>query len=90
MADHSAQAAAMALAAGRPARAAALEAVPGWPERALRVRSGAETVRVSLEPPSLLRLVGTRIAVEGRAAVVAGPAGGGREGDADGRGPGPR
>jgi hypothetical protein len=63
LADGAAEAGALALAAGRPARSAAEESLPAWAsERAeVAVKGGAVTVR--LAPPSLLAAVGDRLAV---------------------------
>jgi hypothetical protein len=82
MADHSAQAAAAALLNGRPVDEAAREAVPGWPERHLVVRRSGDRVSVTLEPPSLLRLVGDRLAVTGEAVLPGVP---GERTDQEGR-----
>jgi hypothetical protein len=72
MADHSAQAAAGALLNGRAPAEAARAAVPGWPERSLTVRRSRDHVSVTLEPPSLLRLLDDRLAVTGEAALPPG------------------
>jgi hypothetical protein len=63
LADGAAEAGGLALAAGRPAKSAALESLPSWAEgRAeIAVRGGEVTVR--LAPPSLLRAVADRLAV---------------------------
>jgi hypothetical protein len=63
LADGAAEAGALALAAGRPAKDAAEESLPAWAEgRAeIAVRGGGVTVR--LAPPSLLAVVGDRLAV---------------------------
>lgn len=63
MADGAAEAGALALAAGKPAKAAAEDSLPAWAaERAeVTVRGGEVTVR--LLPPSLLSAVADRLAV---------------------------
>jgi hypothetical protein len=69
MADHAAEAAALALVNGRTASDAALSAVPGWPRDAARVRTRGSRVYVTLVPPSPLRLLRDRLTVTGDAAV---------------------
>jgi hypothetical protein len=69
MADHAAEAAALALANHRPAAQAAADAVPGWPRRALRVRRDRGAVAVTLLPPSPLGILRGRLAVTAQAAV---------------------
>ena len=69
MADHAAEAGALALADGRGAEEASLAAVPGWPHGAARVRIQGNTVLVTLVPPSPLRVVRERLSVTGRAVV---------------------
>jgi hypothetical protein len=63
LADGAAEAGALALAAGRPARAAVEESLPAWTadRTEITVRGGEVTVR--LRPPSLLPFVGDRLAV---------------------------
>jgi hypothetical protein len=63
LADGAAEAGALALAAGRPARGAAEKSLPSWAEQGVEVtvRGGGVTVR--LVPPSLLAAVGERLAV---------------------------
>src|ERR1044072_5471412 len=53
LADGAAEAGALALAAGEPARKAAREALPGWAEEeiGLSVRGGQGTVRIHPPPP---------------------------------------
>lgn len=69
LADGAAEAGALALAVGRPAREAAREALPGWAEEraAVTVSGGRVTVRV--EPPSPLPALAERIAVSASAVV---------------------
>jgi hypothetical protein len=63
LADGAAEAGALALAAGRPAKAAVARSLPSWAETGadVVVRRGEVTVRV--QPPSLLSSVGDRLAV---------------------------
>jgi len=63
LADGAAEAGALALAAGRPAKTAAEKSLPAWAEHGAEVvvRGGEVTVR--LVPPSLLAEVGERLAV---------------------------
>jgi hypothetical protein len=63
LADGAAEAGAMALAAGKPARPAVREALPGWARGRMQieVRGGRLTVR--LEPPSPLSGIARRLAV---------------------------
>jgi hypothetical protein len=63
LADGAAEAGALALAAGRPARSAAEDSLPSWAEdRAeVAVRGGEVTVR--LAPPSLLTAVADHLVV---------------------------
>jgi hypothetical protein len=69
MADHAAEAAALALAVGSDPDDAASAAVPGWPEDALRVRSRPNRVEVTLLPPAALSFMRGRLAVTGEAVV---------------------
>ena len=69
MADHAAEAAALALAGGGEPRRAARAAVPGWPKRAMRVRVGRGLVAVTLAAPSPLAFLRGRLAFRGEAAV---------------------
>jgi hypothetical protein len=67
LSDGAAEAGALALAAGRPAKKATLEALPGWArdDAEVSVRGGAVNLR--LRPPSLLPLVGDALAVDSSA-----------------------
>lgn len=67
LADGAAEAGALALAAGRPAKQAARRALPGWAEEDadVSVRGGEVTVR--LRPPSPLRPVAEHLAVSSSA-----------------------
>jgi hypothetical protein len=69
MADHAAEAGALALANRRTVGEAARSAVPGWPRSATRVEIEGGAVRVTLVPPSPLPFLRRRLAVTGRAAV---------------------
>jgi hypothetical protein len=70
MADHAAEAAALALVNRRPVAEAAADAVPGWPRSAMLVRRERGTVVVTLLPPSALRILRGRIAIRAEAAVL--------------------
>jgi hypothetical protein len=65
LADGAAEAGALALAAGRPAKSAAQESLPSWAagRAEIAVRGGEVTVR--LVPPSLLRAVAGNLVVTG-------------------------
>lgn len=69
MADHAAEAAALALANGHDPERAVLSAVPGWPRAALRVGRARGRVSVTLLAPSPLGFLRERLAVTGQAAV---------------------
>jgi hypothetical protein len=69
MADHAAEAGALALANGRAAGDAARSAVPAWPDAATRVEVEDDAVRVTLVPPSPLPFLRKRLAVTARAVV---------------------
>jgi hypothetical protein len=69
MADHAAEAGALALANGRPPAAAARAAVPGWPAGAARVRVEDGAVEVTLVPPALFSALRERLSATGRAVV---------------------
>jgi hypothetical protein len=63
LADGAAEAGALALAAGRPAGAAARAALPGWAEDDVEVSVAGGRVSVRLEPPSPLTALADRLAV---------------------------
>jgi hypothetical protein len=67
LADGAAEAGALALAAGRPAKGAVREALPSWArdDAEVSVRGGEVTLR--LRPPSLLPVLGGALAVESSA-----------------------
>jgi hypothetical protein len=67
LADGAAEAGALALAAGRPAAAAAREALPGWAADDVRVEISDGRVTVRLPPPSPLPAVAERLAVSSSA-----------------------
>ena len=69
MADHAAEAGALALANGRAPAAAARSAVPGWPARATRVRVDGGAVEVTLVPAALFSPLRERLSATGRAVV---------------------
>jgi hypothetical protein len=69
MADHAAEAAALALANGREPEAAARAAVPGWPERGMRITGRGGRVSVELVPPSPFGFLRGRLALRSEAAV---------------------
>jgi hypothetical protein len=69
MADHAAEAGALALANGRPPADAARAAVPGWPEGASRIQVDGNAVRVTLVPPSPFGFLRGHLAATGRAVV---------------------
>ena len=70
LAGSAAEAGALALAAGRDARAGAREAVPGWSRSRMRVSVSGGRVRVRMRPPSPLRAVSRKFEVSAGAAVV--------------------
>ncbi len=63
LADGAAEAGALALASGRPAAAAAREAVPGWAEDDVSVSVQGGRVTVRLRPPSPIPSLGRALAV---------------------------
>lgn len=63
LADGAAEAGALALAAGRPAKQAARGALPGWADERLEVAVEGRRVIVRLRPPSPLAAVAARLAV---------------------------
>lgn len=63
LADGAAEAGALALAAGRPAKGAAEGVLPSWAERRVEVGVRGGEVTVRLVPPSLLTAVADRLAV---------------------------
>jgi hypothetical protein len=69
MADHAAEAAALAVANGADPAEAAAGAVPGWPRRGLRVRRDAGRLHLTLLAPSPLRFLRGRLAITSEAVV---------------------
>jgi hypothetical protein len=69
MADHAAEAGALALANGRAAPDAARSAVPAWPKGATRVRVEGDAVEVTLVPPSPFPFLRGHLSTTGRAVV---------------------
>ena len=69
LAGSAAEAGALALAAGRDARAGARAALPGWSRAGARVSVERGRVRVELRPPALLHSVARRLSVSSEAAV---------------------
>ncbi len=69
LADGAAEAGALALAAGRPAAAAARDALPGWAEDDVEVTVSGGKVTVRLPPPSPLPALAERLAVTSSAAA---------------------
>jgi hypothetical protein len=69
MADHAAEAGALALANGRAPAEAARSAVPGWPQGASRIQIEGNAVRVTLVPPSPFGYLRGHLAATGRAVV---------------------
>jgi hypothetical protein len=66
LADGAAEAGALALAAGRPAVAAARDALPGWAEDRVDVSVSGGRVTVRLPPPSPLPALADRLAAAAR------------------------
>jgi hypothetical protein len=71
MADHAAEAAAIAILNDRPPERAAQRAVPGWPARAMAVTRRGGLVKVTLRPPSPFRFLRARLKQEGVVQVPA-------------------
>jgi hypothetical protein len=67
LADGAAEAGALALAAGEPARAAARDALPGWADSDAEVSVHGGEVSVRLRPPSPFTAVGDSLAVDSSA-----------------------
>jgi hypothetical protein len=63
LADGATEAGALALAAGRPAKSAVREALPGWARDSVDVSVRGGEVTVRLNPPSLLPALADRLAV---------------------------
>jgi len=69
LADGAAEAGALALASGRPAKDAAVNALPGWAEDDVEVAVRGGRVTVRLRPPSPLQAVADRLTVSSSAAA---------------------
>lgn len=69
LADGAAEAAALARAAGRPARGAARAALPGWAQNRVRVSVSRGAVSVRLRPPSPFATLADGLAVTSTAAA---------------------
>jgi hypothetical protein len=69
LADGAAEAGALALAAGRPADAAARAALPGWAENDVDIAVAGGRVTVRLRPPSPIPALAERLAVTSSAAA---------------------
>lgn len=69
LADGAAEAGALALATGAPAKQAARGAVPGWAADQVEVTVRGGRVTVRLHPPSPLPAIGDRLAVSSSAAA---------------------
>jgi hypothetical protein len=69
LADGAAEAGALALAAGRPADAAARAALPGWAENDVDIGVAGGRVTVRLRPPSPIPALAERLAVTSSAAA---------------------
>lgn len=67
LADGAAEAGALALADGRPAKEAARAALPGWAEERVQVAIEGGEVTVQLRPPSPLWMLAERLAVSSSA-----------------------
>ncbi len=63
LADGAAEAGALALAAGRPAKSAAEGSLPSWAEDRVEIAVRGGEVTVRLAPPSLIAVVGNQLAV---------------------------
>jgi hypothetical protein len=63
LADGAAEAGALALAVGRPVRAAAEGSLPEWAEERAKIAVSGGEVTVRLRPPALLAAIGDRLAV---------------------------
>jgi hypothetical protein len=71
LAGNAAEAAALAVADGGEAIAAAREAVPGWSRAGMRVRVAGGRIEVRMRPPSALAALARELEVHAHAAVRA-------------------
>jgi hypothetical protein len=69
LADGAAEAGALAVAVGRPAKPAVAAALPGWAEDRIAVEVRGGEVRVRLRPPSPLAALSERLAISSSAWV---------------------
>jgi len=69
LADGAAEAGALALASGQPARDAARDALPGWAKQDVEVAIAGRSVTVRLRPPSPLPALADRLTVASSAAA---------------------
>jgi hypothetical protein len=69
LADGAVEAGAMALAAGRPARPAVREALPGWARRRVEVAVDGGELTVRLRPPSPVGEIARRLEISSSAWV---------------------
>lgn len=67
LADGAAEAGALALAAGRPAKSAARESLPGWAADSVEIEVRGGEVSVRLRPPSPLPAIAERLSVAAHA-----------------------
>lgn len=67
LADGAAEAGAIALATGRPAKPAVAGALPGWAQRRIRVERAGGRLTVLLRPPSALNAVSRALEVSSTA-----------------------
>jgi hypothetical protein len=70
-AGSAAEAGALAMAAGTDPKAGVLESLPGWSRARARISASHGRVRVTLQPPSPLRMVARQLEVTAEAAVNA-------------------
>jgi hypothetical protein len=63
LADGAAEAGALALAAGRPVRAAVEQSLPEWAKERVEVAVGGGEVTVRLRPPAPIAAIGEHLAV---------------------------
>jgi hypothetical protein len=71
LAGSAAEAGALAMAAGADPRTGVRESLPAWSRAGARVRASHGRVRVSLRPPSPLRILARKLEVTAEAAVNA-------------------
>jgi hypothetical protein len=69
LADGAAEAGALALAAGEPAKAAVRDALPGWADGDIEISVHGGEVSVRLRPPSPFAVVGDSLAISSSASA---------------------